>query len=349
MEKTSYGITPEGKKVEKFTLRNESGMEVDLINYGARIVSIKVPDRNGVFKNVVLGFDSLDKYLAENPFFGAVVGRYGNRIAQGKFSLDGRQYRLARNNGENHLHGGERGFDNVHWQSGETGLSNSLRLSYLSKDMEEGYPGNLRATVTYMLNDDNSLEVQYGASTDKKTVINLTQHSYFNLSGNFSKDILGHEVQINADEFLPIDETQIPTGERRNVGGTPFDFREASIVGEEIEKQNEQLQRGFGFDHCWILKKQENDFSFAASARNKETGRLLEVFTTEPGMQFYTGNFLNGTLPQPGGNGTYGRRSGFCFETQHFPDSPNQKDFPSVELNPGEIYSSKTTFKFSVK
>ncbi|WP_424494671.1 aldose epimerase family protein [Salinimicrobium sp. GXAS 041] len=350
MRKKSYGFTSEGEEIFQYTLKSVAGAEIEIITFGARITSCKVPDKNKRFKKVVLGFDSLSDYLKENPYFGAIVGRFGNRIANGTFSLDGKEYSLAQNNGGNHLHGGNKGFDNVIWEVDEANSSsNELKLSYFSYDMEEGYPGNLEVDVTYSLKNDNSLEVSYEAVTDKKTIVNLTQHSYFNLSGNFSEDILGHEVKINADKFLPVDQTQIPTGEIREVENTPFDFRKAKLIGENIEDENEQLKRSFGFDHCWILKKAENTAHFAASSYHKESGRLLEVFTTEPGVQFYSGNFLDGTLPQKGGKGTYTRRSGFCFETQHFPDSPNQRHFPSVELNPGEKFSSKTIFKFSVK
>ncbi len=350
MKKKSYGITSEGQEIFQYTLRNAAEAEVEITNFGARITSLNVPDKNKISKNVVLGFDSLNDYLQENPYFGAVVGRFGNRIANGEFSLDGKKYHLVQNNGPNHLHGGKKGFDNVIWEEeGANSRLNELKLTYFSKDMEEGYPGNLKVTVTYSLKNDNSLEVFYQATTDKKTVVNLTQHSYFNLSGNFSETILDHELKINADKFLPVDQTQIPTGEIGEVQSTPFDFRKGKKIGEDIEAENEQLKRGFGFDHCWILKKDENSCDFAASAYHEESGRLLEVFTTEPGMQFYSGNFLDGTLPQKGGKGTYARRSGFCFETQHFPDSPNREQFPSVVLEPGEEFSSKTIFKFSVK
>lgn len=341
---------PEGVKVDQYTLKNKTGIEVTIITYGGRITSLKVPDRKGIYEDVVLGFDSLEGYKKENPYFGAIIGRFGNRIAKGKFSVDGEEYTLAQNNGENHLHGGEKGFDNVVWNAEEAGSnSNSLKLSHLSRDMEEGYPGNLKTTVIYTLTEDNCLEVQYEATTDKKTVINLTQHSYFNLSGDFSRKILDHEVEINADKYIPISETLIPTGEYHEVADTPFDFREAKKAGEDIEENNEQLKRAGGYDHCWILNNWEEGMHFAASALHPESGRFLEVYTTEPGMQFYSGNFLDGTLPRKGGEGTYEQRSGFCFETQHFPDSPNQEQFPSVALNPGERFFSKTTFRFSVK
>lgn len=348
--KEDYGTTPEGEKVEQYTLRNQEGMEVKIITYGGRITSLEAPDRDGEYEDVVLGFDSLEHYTSENPYFGALIGRFGNRIDEGKFSLDGEEYTLAQNDGENHLHGGEKGFDKVVWNVHEEDSdSKTLVLSYVSEDMEEGYPGRLETIVTYKLNDDNSLDVKYEATTDKKTIVNLTQHSYFNLSGDFSEKILDHKVEINADEYVPVDETLIPTGELREVANTPFDFREPTRVGENIEADHEQIKRGRGFDHTWVLNGEDGEMKFAASALHPESGRLMEVYTTEPGMQFYTGNFLDGTLPQQYSDGTYERRTGFCFETQHFPDSPNQEGFPSVVLEPGEKYSSKTSFRFSVK
>jgi len=349
LTKEDYGTTPEGEKVEQYTLTNKAGMEVKIITYGGRITSLKVPDKNGEFEDVILGFDSISQYTSDNPYFGALIGRYGNRIAGGKFSLDGEEYQLPQNDGQNSLHGGDKGFDKVVWTAEVPADSTSLVLTYKSKDGEMGYPGNLDVQVTYTLNEDNSLDVDYEAETDKKTVVNLTQHSYFNLTGDFDNTILDHEVVINADQFLPVDETLIPTGEIRDVEGTPFDFTEAKIVGKEIETENEQLKLGLGYDHCWVLDDQSEDMHFAASAYDPESGRFMVVSTTEPGIQFYTGNFLDGTLPQQGGEGTYAKRSGFCLETQHYPDSPNQEKFPAVVLNPGEQYSSKTTFKFSVK
>lgn len=282
------------------------------------------------------------------PFFGALIGRFGNRIANGKFTLDGQEYTLAQNDGQNHLHGGEKGFDKVIWTVEEAGPK-MLKLSYVSEDMEEGYPGNLETIVTYTLNDDNSLDVDYEATTDKKTVVNLTQHAYFNLSGDFSESILDHEIKINADQYLPVTENLIPTGELQDVENTPFDFREPKQVGEEIDASNEQLKRAGGYDHNWVLNEQDNGMRFAASAHHPESGRFMEVHTTEPGIQFYSGNFLDGTLPLQYGDGNYEKRSGFCLETQHYPDSPNQENFPSVVLEPGQTYTSKTSFKFSVK
>lgn len=350
IQKEDFGTTTEGEQVELYTLRNENGMEVEIITYGGRITSLKAPDKDGNYENVVLGFDSLEDYTSENPYFGALIGRYGNRIEKGKFSLDGETYSLPQNDGENHLHGGEKGFDKVVWQAEEGEGNNSLKLTYISEDMEQGYPGRLETVVVYTLNEDNSLDVSYEATTDKKTIVNLTQHAYFNLSADFNEEILDHVIEINADKFLPVDKTLIPTGELMEVAGTPFDFREPKTIGQDIDKDgaNEQLRLGLGYDHCWVLNEQDSGMRFAASAHHPESGRLMEVHTNEPGIQLYTGNFLDGTLPQPGG-GTYAHRTGFCLETQHYPNSPNEEGFPSVVLEPGETYSSKTTFKFSVK
>jgi aldose 1-epimerase len=351
--KEDFGVTPAGEKVDLYTLRNKEGMEVKIMTYGGIITSLKAPDKEGNYKDVVLGYDSLEQYAESNPYFGAIIGRYGNRLAEGKFSLDGTEYVLSKNDGENHLHGGNQGFDKVVWSAtpGTGDKSNSLQLGYTSPDMEEGYPGELKTTVTYTLNEDNSLDVEYAATTDKKTIVNLTQHSYFNLSADFNQTILDHVLEINANQYLPVDKGLIPTGELKDVAGTPFDFREPKTVGKEIndEDSNEQLRRGLGYDHCWVLNEQESGMRFAASAYHPETGRLLEIHTNEPGIQFYSGNFLDATLPQKGGEGTYAKRTGFCLETQHYPDSPNQEGFPSVVLEPGEKYSSKTTFKFLVK
>ncbi|WP_232304864.1 aldose epimerase family protein [Maribacter thermophilus] len=351
IEKSDFGVTQEGEKVALFTLNNEGGISVDVITYGGRITSLKAPDKNGKVENVVLGFDNLEQYEKENPFFGALVGRYGNRIAKGKFNLNGTEYTLAKNNGENSLHGGIKGFDKVVWQVEgieESDSYASLKLSYLSKDMEEGFPGNLATVVTYTLNKDNSLDVLYEATTDKTTVVNLTQHSYFNLSGNFSRPILDHELQIAADTYVPVDGGLIPTGDLASVEGTPFDFREPKLIGKDIDANDEQIKLGGGFDHCWVLKEAEKGYRSVAKAYHSGTGRTLEVLTTEPGIQFYSGNFLDGTLPAPNG-GTYAKRSGFCLETQHYPDSPNQPGFPSVVLEPGKKYRTKTTFKLATK
>ncbi|MFV9551453.1 aldose epimerase family protein [Algibacter sp. PT7-4] len=348
--KTTFGKTEEGTIIDQYTLKNKNGIQVSIITYGGRIIQLNVPNKEGKLENVVLGFDNIEDYKQDNPFFGALIGRYGNRIAQGKFKLQDQEYILATNNGVNHLHGGVNGFDSVVWAAEPIQENNksALKLTYLSKDGEEGYPGNLHVTVIYTLTQDNALEVSYKAVTDKTTVVNLTQHAYFNLSANFLKDVLQHDVVINANTYLPVDDTQIPTGEIKNVAGTPFDFNTSKQIGKEINADNEQLKRGKGYDHCWVLNGENGKMRFAASAHHKASGRFLEVFSEEPAMQFYTGNFLDGTLPIPGG-GTYACRTGFCFETQHYPDSPNKKEFPSTVLKPGETYSTKTTFKFSVK
>ncbi len=346
MKKESYGTTKDGTAVDIYTLTNAHGVEARITNYGGIIVSLKVPDRTGALGDVVLGFDSLSTYIASNPYFGALVGRYGNRIANGRFMLDNVEYKLAQNNSVNHLHGGLKGFDKVVWNAEEGEDGKSLKLTYVSMDMEEGYPGNLTTEVTYTLEDDDALKIDYKATTDKKTVINLTNHSYFNLTGDPSNTILDHVVMINADQFVPVNSTLIPTGELQSVKGTPFDFTSPKPVGQEIEADHEQIKVGLGYDHCWVLNG--NGMKQAATVYEPNSGRFMEVRTTEPGVQFYTGNFLNGTLT--GKKGTvYQRRSGFCFETEHFPDSPNQPDFPSVELNPGETYQTSTVYKFSVK
>ena len=347
--KEPFGVTPDGNKINQYILKNANGMELKVIPYGGRITSLKVPDRNGKLENVVLGLDNLQDYLGENPFLGALIGRYGNRIAKGRFHLGDRDYSLVTNDGENHLHGGNKGFDRVFWDVESDADSDSLRLSYTSPDMEEGYPGTLTSTVVYTLNSDNSLDVTYEATTDKKTIVNLTQHTYFNLSGDFRRKILDHKLKISADAFLPVDKTMIPTGEVRQVEDTPFDFRDPMAPGDHIEDENEQLIRANGYDHNWILNGGGEELSFAASAVHPASGRKLEVFTTEPGMQLYTGNWLDGSLPIPGTNEKYEKRTGFCFETQHYPDSPNHEKFPSVVLEPGEKYSSKTSFRFSVE
>jgi aldose 1-epimerase len=347
--KSAFGQTGDGQTVEKYTMQNSNGMSIDVITYGGIITSWTAPDKNGQYKNVVLGYDNLAQYIESTPYFGAIIGRYGNRIAKGKFSIDGTEYSLETNDGPNHLHGGLKGFDKVVWTANEEKSDNnaSLKLTYVSKDGEGGYPGTLTSTVIYTLTNDNTLEVSYEATTDKKTIVNLTQHSYFNLSGDFSKNILDHELTIDADTYLPVDATLIPTGELQPVENTPFDFRQAKSIGQDIEQEDDQLTIGKGYDHCWVLNNQ-GGFRKVSTAYHPGTGRYLEIYTDEPGIQFYCGNFLDGTLPVPGG-GTYGHRSGFCLETQHYPDSPNHEQFPSVILAPGEKYTTKTTFRFSTK
>lgn len=348
--KSDFGTTAAGEKVAKYALENKNGIQVTIITYGGRIISLRTPDKSGNMENVVLGFNNLAQYEEQNPYFGALIGRYGNRIANGEFSLNGTEYILAKNNGPNSLHGGLQGFDRKVWDSAteESDDFVKLILSYRSKDMEEGFPGNLNTTVTYTLKSDNSLDVLYESKSDKTTVINLTQHAYFNLSGDFSQSVLDHRVEIEADKFVPVDNELIPIGELRSVEGTPFDFRSPKLIGEDIDADQEQLNLGGGYDHCWVLNDQNSGYRRVAMAYHPDTGRTMEVLTSEPGMQFYTGNFLDDSLKTPNG-GTYGKRSGFCFETQHYPDSPNQPNFPSVTLDAGATYSTRTTFTFFTK
>ncbi len=338
--------------IKLYTLKNESGMTVCVTNYGAIVTSIIVPDRNGKRADVALGYDRVEDYInaVDKPYFGAVVGRYGNRIAKGEFILDGKTYSLLKNNGENHLHGGAIGFDKVVWTVDEYVEGKSLTLSYLAKDKEEGYPGNLQLKITYTLADDNSLVVDYHATTDKATPVNVTQHTYFNLKGEGQGTILDHKLMLNAKKFTPVDESLIPTGEMPTVAGTPFDFTTSKAIGRDIGQQNEQLVFGLGYDHNWILNKdgKEGELSLAAQVHEPSSGRVMEIYTTEPGIQFYCGNFLDGRLKGKSGK-PYVHRGGFCLETQHFPDSPNQPNFPSTILKPGETYDSKTVFKFSTK
>ena len=350
INKEFFGKTSDNVDVSQYTLKNRKGMEVSVISYGGIITSWKAKGRDGKYEDVVLGFDNLRDYENKSPYFGALIGRYGNRIKEGKFSLDGVEYNLAKNNGENHLHGGVEGFDKVIWdvEEEEDESSASLILRYKSIDKEEGYPGNLDIKVTYTLTNEDELKVRYEAETDKKTIVNLTQHSYFNLSSGLSTDVLAHEITIDADYFLPVDKTLIPTGELRDVGQTPFDFREYKAVGDDIDLQDTQLTYGNGYDHCWVLNNQDEGVRFVASAFDPLSGRLLEVFSDQPGIQFYSGNFLDGTLKSREG-GNYGFRSGFCLETQHYPNSPNQQSFPSVILNPGDKYDTETIFKFSTR
>ena len=350
INKEFFGKTSENEDVSQYTLKNRKGMEVSVISYGGIITSLKAKGRDGKYENVVLGFDNLRDYENKSPYFGALIGRFGNRIKEGKFSLDGVEYNLAKNNGENHLHGGVEGFDKVIWEVEEEvdESSASLILRYNSIDKEEGYPGNLDIKVTYTLTNEDEFKVRYEAETDKKTIVNLTQHSYFNLSSGLSTDVLAHEITIDADYFLPVDKTLIPTGELRDVGQTPFDFREYKAVGDDINLQDTQLTYGNGYDHCWVLNNQDEGVRFVASAFDPLSGRLLEVLSDQPGIQFYSGNFLDGTLKSREG-GNYGFRSGFCLETQHYPNSPNQQSFPSVILNPGEKYDTETIFKFSTR
>lgn len=346
LKKEAYGRMPDGTEVDLYTLTNRAGMEVKITNYGGIIVSIKTPDRDGKMGDVVLGYDDLNGYVTKNPFFGCLVGRYGNRIGKARFSLNGVEYKLAANNGQNHLHGGLKGFDKKVWAAKPLETANGVELKYLSPDGEEGYPGNLSVTVTYTLADDNSLRIDYLATTDKETVINLTNHSYFNLSGE--GDILGHEIMLDADRFTPVDSELITTGELRPVAGTPFDFLKSTPIGARIDAADEQIVFGKGYDHNFVLNHKPGETGLVARVYEPKSGRVMEVMTTEPGVQFYTGNFLDGTIKGKGGQ-VYARRSGFCLETQHFPDSPNKPEFPSAALKPGETYRTATVFKFGVR
>jgi aldose 1-epimerase len=347
IQRSAFGKMPDGQTIDPYTLTNRNGMQVGITNYGGRVVSILVPDRHGAMGDVVLGFDNLDGYLADNPFFGALVGRYANRIAHAEFKLDGVTYHLEKNDGPNSLHGGSKGFDKQVWKARELpGSEPGLELTYLSPDGEEGYPGNLSVKVVYTLTNSNGLRIDYRATTDKDTVLNLTNHSYFNLAGQGNGDILKQVMMINADRFTPVDATLIPTGELRSVQGTPFDFRKPTAIGARINDDYEQLKLGKGYDHNFILNRHGAGLELAARATDPESGRVLEVLTTQPGLQFYTGNFLDGTIHGKGGK-VYGHRYAFCLETQHFPDSPNQPSFPSAELKPGQTYHQVTEFKFS--
>jgi aldose 1-epimerase len=347
MQKSTFGTTRDGQAVDLYTLTNHAGMQVAITNYGGRVVSILVPDRHGEKADVVLGFDNLEGYLGNNPFFGALVGRYANRIGNARFVLDGVTYKLAQNDGPNTLHGGLKGFDKVVWKARQLSQDHpALELTYTSKDGEEGYPGNLAVTVVYTLTEANELRIDYAATTDKDTVLNLTNHSYFNLAGQGSGDILKHELTIKADRFTPVDATLIPTGELRPVKDTPLDFRRPALIGARIEQDNEQLKFGRGYDHNFVVNRRGDGLALAARVVEQASGRVLEVLTTQPGVQFYSGNFLDGSVRGKGGT-AYGRRSAFCLETQHFPDSPNKPQFPSSELKPGQTYHQTTVYRFS--
>lgn len=341
LTKTAFGV-------ELYTLDNGKGMKVAVTNYGGIITAIEVPDRDGKLGDVALGFDSLEGYWRGHPYFGAIIGRYGNRIGKARFTLGGVEYRLAANNGENHLHGGIRGFDKALWTPRDVSTADTpgLELRYLSKDGEEGYPGNLAVKVTYRVTPQNELRIDYEASTDRDTIVNLTNHTYFNLAGQGNGDILKHELMLAAEHFTPVDAGLIPTGEIRPVKGTPFDFTQPTSVGAHIDADDEQLRYGKGYDHNFVLSKPDGALALAARVREPSSGRVMEVFTTEPGVQFYTGNFLDGTIVGKQGK-VYHRRYGFCLETQHFPDSPNKPAFPSVVLRPSMQYRSTTIYRFS--
>ena len=353
-----FGTLPDGTPVDLYTVTNANGLVMKVTNYGGIITSLMVPDADGELADVVLGFDSVEGYTSEayrqsNPYFGAIIGRYGNRIGGARFELDGQTYELAANNGDNTLHGGEVGFDKVVWDAepfaDERGQG--LVFTRTSPDGEEGYPGTLDVTVTYTLTDDDELVFEYGATTDAPTVVNLTNHAYFNLGGHDSGSILDHELMINADAFTPVDAGLIPTGEVRPVEGTPFDFRTPTAIGERIEADDEQIGLGPGYDHNWVIARDSaagDGLVLAARVVDPESGRVMEVRTTEPAIQFYAGNFLDGSLTGKGGV-AYERRTGFCLETQHYPDGPNQPDFPSAVLRPGETYSSRTVYAFSAE
>ncbi len=348
--KADFGTTATGAPVDAYTIRNDKGAEMVVLTYGGIIQSLKMPDRTGAYDDIVQGFDTLAEYEKSSPYFGSLIGRVGNRIKDGSFTLDGKTYTLAKNNGPNHLHGGIKGWDKLVWTAEPFNEANGagVRLSLVSPDGDEGYPGKVTARVSYTLSHDNEVIVDYHATTDAPTVINLTQHSYFNLGGAKTENILGHELMLNADRYTPVDATLIPTGELAPVEGTPFDFRTATAIGARIDADHPQIAHGPGYDHNWVLNRTGDGLQTAATVYEPTTGRTMEIRTTEPGIQFYAGNFLDGTLKGKGGR-TYPRRSGFCLETQHFPDSPNQPNFPSVVLRPGETYTSQTVFAFGAR
>ena len=355
ISKTAYGKSPSGVAIDLYTLRNGNGMQATIATYGGIVTSLTAPDRTGRFADVVLGYDSLGGYVAKSPYFGALVGRYANRIAHARFTLDGRSYTLFANDGANSLHGGRVGFDKVVWtvraakltpDGKGVGGEPQLTLAYLSRSGEEGYPGNLSVEATYTLTNDNALRLDYRATTDQPTIINLSHHSYFNLRG--SGDVLGHVVQINADRFTPVDSALIPTGALEPVSGTPFDFRTPTAIGARIAKPNEQLRFAKGYDDNWVINNATGGLALQATVYEPETGRVLEVLSTEPGLQFYSGNFLDGSITGKGG-WVYQHRDAFVMEPQHFPDSPNHLNFPSTTLRPGQAYRSTIIYRFSAK
>ncbi len=341
VSKSPFGKTTDDNQVALYTCVNAHGLVMKVMTYGATVVEIQTPDRDGKLANITLGFDSLDGYLGEHPYFGATVGRYANRIAKGNFTLDGKQYSLATNNDANHLHGGIIGFSRVVWDAQTVQDENKVgvRFTYTSKDGEEGYPGTLKAIVTYTLNNHNAMRIDYEAVTDKATPVNLTNHSYWNLAGAGSGTILNHQLTLAADKYLPVDDTLIPTGQLAEVANTPFDFRKPHRIGQRIDQVTGDPP---GYDHCFVLRNQDSDMALAARVTEPESGRVLEILTTQPGIQFYTGNFLDGNST----NGGYNRNNGLCLETQHYPDSPNQRAFPSVILRPGETYRQSTIHRF---
>ena len=342
-QETAFG-SYEGQAITKYTITNPAGMQVSILNYGGTVTDIITPDKNGNKGDVVLGFDSLSGYLQKgNPYFGSLIGRYGNRIANGKFTLDGKQYTLAANNDGNSLHGGIKGFDKVVWKAEKLAGDSSLQLTYTSKDGEEGYPGNLSVTVVYTLGSDNALKIDYTATTDKATPVNLTNHAYYNLSAGSDSTILDHQLMINANQFTEVNGKLIPTGKLPEVKGGPMDFNTEKVIGKDI------AQVSGGYDHNWVLNKKANDLEKVATLYHAGSGRLMEVWTTEPGLQFYSGNFLDGTLTNTKGGAKYIKHAALCLETQHFPDSPNQPSFPTTILKPGETYRQTTVYKFSTR
>jgi aldose 1-epimerase len=344
----AFQQTVNGKQTDLYVLTNKNGVKAAITNYGGRVVSLQVPDKNGKFDDIALGYDSLSNYLNNaEQYFGALIGRYGNRIEKGTFTLDGKKFSLATNNGPNHLHGGDVGFNDRVWEAEKLDDQN-LRLTYVSEHMEEGYPGRLTAKVLYTLTPNNELRIEYMAVTDRKTVVNLTNHTYFNLQGAASSKITDHEVMFNADHYTPIDSTLIPTGKIAPVEGTPFDFTETTAIGARINNDNQQLKYGKGYDHNWVLNKEDrNTMTLAAKVTEPESGRIMKIYTTEPGLQFYSGNFLDGSVTGKKGE-PYKYRTGFCMEPQHYPDSPNNPDFPSTVLKPGEIYHTISVYEFGV-
>ncbi|MCP5061746.1 MAG: galactose mutarotase [Ignavibacteriae bacterium] len=345
-----FGKTKNKKNVDLFTLKNNNGMSICITNYGGIIQSLTAPNRDGKYEDVILGYDKLESYLEATPYFGAIVGRYANRIANGQFTLDQTEYTLAKNDGNNHLHGGINGFDKVVWNATPYKKDDeiSLKLEYLSEDGEEGFPGNLKVSVIYSLTNDDTLKIEYSATTDKKTHVNLTNHNYFNLTGDFNKNILDHKIFVNADRYIPINSEAIPLGSIDSVVGTAFDFTTSKKFGKNINDDDVQLQNGFGYDHCLVFKKSDKNLPLRATVYEEKSGRVMQVFTDQPAVQLYIGNHLDGSNIGKGYI-PYEYRAGLCLETQHFPDSPNNPSFPSTVLTPGEIYSSKTFYKFSSK
>jgi aldose 1-epimerase len=349
IEKKPFGSVG-GKNVDLYMMTNANGLKASIMTYGGTMVSLEVPDKNGKLGDILLGCDTVDGFVKNTSYLNALIGRYGNRIGKGQFTLDGKTYKLAVNNGVNHLHGGLKGFDKVIWTATpvETKEGVGLKLTYLSKDMEEGYPGNLKIEVVYTLTNKDELEIEYTATTDKPTICNLTNHNYYNLTC-CKRDILGHELMINAEKFTPVDSGLITTGELRLVKGTPMDFTKPTAVGARINANDEQIKFGPGYDHNWVLnKKKAGKLTHAATLSDPESGRVMEVWTTEPGVQFYSGNFLDGSIIGKGGI-AYKKWGGMCLETQHFPDSPNKPEFPTTVLRPGEVYKTTTIQRFTTK